>query len=134
MLAHNRFPFLDYASMNGIFHADAAAGFGIEQIEYVDNFSLTHWISFCKVFKPWKFVSPDEIESALHVFASQNVGNLVHLECEKHRNQGIQREDYDNPLTDAISYRNEKAIRTLLTPAGSLQPENQQPYLSDERH
>lgn len=129
-----KFPFLEYASRDGIFHADAAVGFGIVQIEPIENFSLRHWISFRRVFGRGDFKSLIDVKSALPIFAMENLANLIHLECEKDRIRGIQRQDYEEALTIAISHRNENAIRALLTPAGGLRPEDQQPYLSDERH
>jgi hypothetical protein len=135
--AAGKFPFLEYAIRDGIFHADAAIGFGIKQIELIENFSFRHWISFrvafCEAFEKDSF-SLNKLHTTLHVFASENLGNLVHFECEKDRERGIQREDYGEPLAFAIHHRNEKAIRALLTPSEGLRPENQQLFLSDERH
>ncbi|KAJ9602886.1 hypothetical protein H2200_012666 [Cladophialophora chaetospira] len=121
-------PFLRYALENGLAHTDAAAGLGIEQTKLIEKLRVGDGAYFHRTFQS---IHLPPLENLLNVFASENLGNLVHSECERNRDRGFQAEDYDAPLAYAIQHRNEKAIRVLLTPAEMLQHGNEQPHLSD---
>lgn len=49
--AAEAFPFLDYAVMNVLYHADMAAGTGIMQSAFLENFDLSYWNALSGIFQ-----------------------------------------------------------------------------------
>ncbi|KAK5467687.1 hypothetical protein LTS15_000660 [Exophiala xenobiotica] len=134
----SKFPFLGYAIRYSIFHADAAADFGIQIHDAIDNFCVERWMSFRDAnMRYTSYLNHDGPASIspLYIFATENLGNLVSVERDKVHNLDISGRHF-SPLLSAIVKGNKKAVKALLAPAQLHDMDvirNRQKYSTDEK-
>ena len=135
ILVPQRFPFLEYAIHNVLYHADVADGQGVSQKAFVEKFALSKWILIDNLFEKFQIRRHTPRASLLYILAEKNFSNLIRtqLERESDPDTAIERcedERYINPLNAALnnSLIDETTIQALLI------PKLQSPYDHVELH
>ncbi|OCL07598.1 purine and uridine phosphorylase [Glonium stellatum] len=82
-LASEKFPFLEYAVRNTLYHADAAHGLGILQDEFVEDFNLQRWITLDNLFERFQVRRHTPTASLLYILAEKNLPNLISIELKR---------------------------------------------------
>lgn len=77
-LAENKFPFLEYAVRNALYHAERAESNGLPQGDFIQNFDRLHWIKLRNLFE---IVKPRYTQRAslLYILAENNMVNLIRV-------------------------------------------------------
>jgi ankyrin repeat protein/nucleoside phosphorylase len=129
-----KFPFLEYATRNLLQHADAAAGYGLAQDDFVITFSHETWVEvqdgFVKTFSRETWIEIDNIldedkvrcyssqASLLYIFTNENALHLIGVIPYRGQNMDMESENelYCHPIIAAVVNGNEKSITALLEP------------------
>jgi ankyrin repeat protein len=115
-LASEKFPFLEYATCNILYHADSASGYGISQKSFVENFFLKDWVKLDNLFEKYQIRRHTPDASLLYILAEKNLPNLIYIKLEQVQCIDIEGERYGFPLHVALANKNESALRALLIP------------------
>ncbi len=81
-LVSEKWPFLEYAVRNVLYHADVADGQGISQNAFVEKFALRAWIMLDNLFEKYHVRHHTPNASLLHIFAEKNLSNLIRIQLE----------------------------------------------------
>ena len=122
-LISEKFPFLEYAVQNVLYHADVANGQSISQKAFVENFALRDWIMLDNLFEKYNVRRHTPDASLLYIVAEKNFGNLVRIQLKSDLSPDTaaerpKNERYAAPLYAALASVNvnEDTIRALLIP------------------
>ena len=122
-LVSEKFPFLDYAVRNILFHANDADGHGISQEAFVESFSIGDWIKLDNLFERFQIRRHTSGASPLYIFAEKNLSNLVRLQMKReslsdNAGERLEKERYRTPLNAALANPKvcENTIRALIVP------------------
>jgi hypothetical protein len=115
-LAFEKFPFLEYAVRNVLYHADAADGNGVSQDTFVEKFPLRYWITLDNIFQKYQIRRYTPDGSLLYILAERNLPNLIRIELGRVPHMDIKGERYGFPLLAALTHGNDNAIRAFLVP------------------
>ncbi|RYP25338.1 hypothetical protein DL767_008433 [Monosporascus sp. MG133] len=109
-----KFPFLQYATRNVLYHADMAAT-GLPQVEFLKAFNLGSWKHLSNVFAMYETRRYTSSVSLLYVLAETNLAELIkavfHYRPEGFHKQGGR---YQYPLYAALANSHRNAVRALL--------------------
>ena len=118
-----KFPFLEYAVQNVLYHANIAEGEAISQKDFLEEFALSNWIMLDNLFEKFRIRHHTSRASLLYILAEKNFSNLirVHLEYELDPKTAVERcedERYASPLNAALANTpiDKNTIQALLTP------------------
>jgi ankyrin repeat protein/nucleoside phosphorylase len=100
--AADRFPFLEYAVHNVLYHADAAEGDGITQAEFVHSFPVSRWVKLDNIFQKDKGRWHTKSMSLLYALAEYNMLNLIKVHASVLSTLDIGGEHYGPPLFAAM--------------------------------
>lgn len=131
--ANDRFPFLQYATDNMLYHSDRAHENGISQLDFLCGFfpsevnkhaektkySLRAWIYTRNLFEKFQVrrYSPDA--NLLYILVEKDLPNLIRVELSRVPHMDIKGERYGFPLLAAVVNNRELAIRALLAAESS---------------
>ena len=113
-LASEKFPFLEYAVQNVLYHADAADGYGISQDAFLENFPLTDWVTLDNLFQKFEIRRYTSKANQLYILAEKSLPNLIWIVLKGVQCMDIRGERYGYPSHAALAHANEKAVRALL--------------------
>ena len=118
-----KFPFLEYAVRNVLYHADVAEGQGISQKAFLEQFALSKWIKLDNLFEKYQIRRHTSRASLLYILAEKNFSNLIRirLESESDPHSAVERcedERYVTPLNAALASTpvDKNTIQALLIP------------------
>ncbi|PWY83560.1 hypothetical protein BO70DRAFT_370770 [Aspergillus heteromorphus CBS 117.55] len=74
---NEKFPFLEYAVHNVLYHADAAEGGFVDQNVFLDNFDLANWVRYSNAFEIFRVRRHELDVSLLYILAERNLANLI---------------------------------------------------------
>ncbi|KAL1598068.1 hypothetical protein SLS59_007078 [Nothophoma quercina] len=77
--ATQMFPFLEYAVLNVLYHADTAHGGGISQADFLASFPLPRWVKLDNLFEKHEVRRHTEGVSLLYLLAELNAANLIKI-------------------------------------------------------
>ena len=112
--ATGAFPFLEYAVRNVLYHADAAAGNGIAQVNFIQSFPLAHWIKIDNLFEKYEVRRHTQNVSLLYALAEGNMSNLIKVHPSVLLYLKEEGERYGPPLFAALATGSEEAVRTFV--------------------
>ena len=123
ILASEKFPFLEYAVHNIMYHANAAEGHGVSQKAYLKDFLEDTFLDGRSRFRSWILL--DNLEqyeirrhtsevSLLYMLAEKNLYSPIPYQLEKDPNINIRGERYGFPLYAALLSGADEAFRVLL--------------------
>ena len=122
--ASKKFPFLEYAVRNVLYHADTAHGHKISQDEFVENFPLQKWITLDNLFETYQIRRHTSDASLLYILAEKDLPNLISTELERVPHIDFERECYGYPLHVAVALGSKNAVRALLAPTTNARPDH----------
>ncbi|KAI9765884.1 MAG: hypothetical protein M1839_005287 [Geoglossum umbratile] len=115
-LVSGRFPFLEYAVRNILYHADAAEGDGVPQNDFIENFPLRDWIFLDNLFKRYHIRRHTPDASLLYILAEENLAELIKIELCRVVHMDIIGERHHFPLFAALTNHKDNAVKALLIP------------------
>ncbi|KAF2785658.1 purine and uridine phosphorylase [Melanomma pulvis-pyrius CBS 109.77] len=77
--AAQKFPFLEYAIQNMLYHADMSEGGGISQAQFLDSVPSPRWITLNNLFEKYDVRRHTKHVSCLYVLAELNMANLIRV-------------------------------------------------------
>jgi hypothetical protein len=113
-LADKNHPFLGYAVRNVLFHADAAAEYGVNQERFVNEFPYRKWATLNDSVRKSTSYTCGSAVSPLYIFARECASNLISIEIRRVPCIDIKWGLYNFPLNAAIERRSRKAVEALL--------------------
>ena len=130
-----KYPFLEYAVQNVLYHADIADGQGVSQKPFVETFALSKWILLDNLFEKFQIRRHTPRASLLYILAEKNFSNLIRTQLELVLDpattvERCEDERYITPLNAALNNPSfdEITIQALLI------PKLQSPYNHGELH
>ncbi|KAH7550903.1 hypothetical protein BM1_10276 [Bipolaris maydis] len=116
--ATQAFPFLEYATRNMLYHADAAEGGGISQAKFLDrfldSFPLSRWVKLDNLLEKHEVRRHTERVSPLYLLAELNAANLIGVLNSASRCMDVEAERYGCPLFAAAATNSENALKVFL--------------------
>ncbi|KAI5460968.1 Pfs, NB-ARC and ankyrin domain protein [Mariannaea sp. PMI_226] len=106
-------PFLEYATQNILYHADAAEGFGINQASFLETFKRMDWILLDNLFERHQ-IRRHNNASLLYLLAENNMVNLIRRHSPDAHCFQAEKERYGTPIFAALATKSDDAFRTLL--------------------
>ncbi|CAG9990680.1 unnamed protein product [Clonostachys byssicola] len=113
------YPFLEYASQNVLYHANAAAD-AVPQDHFLSRFPVSNWISLINLFEKFKIrqYSPDA--SLFYLLADKGFSELIRTRLEDDPHVHVLGERYGYPLFAALANGNKDAVAALLNSPSSI--------------
>ncbi|PNP40031.1 hypothetical protein TGAMA5MH_07953 [Trichoderma gamsii] len=113
------YPFLEYATQNVLYHANAAAD-AVPQDEFLSRFPVPNWISIINLFEKFKVreYSPDA--SLFYVLAEKGFSELIRTRLKEDPRAHVFGERYRYPLFAALANGNKDAVAALLNLPSSI--------------
>ena len=108
-----KFPFLEYATLHILFHADAAAH-SISQRDFLDRFPLQAWIAVDNLFETHGVRRHTPNASLLYILAEKNFARLIENALCLDSKITIEGERYRYPLFAALANGHREAVKSLL--------------------
>ncbi|KAF2726506.1 hypothetical protein EJ04DRAFT_183419, partial [Polyplosphaeria fusca] len=113
-LAMHRFPLLEYAVRNVLYHADAAEGSGVSQEHFVESFPPPHWVKLDNLFEKHEVRRHSERVSCLYLLAELNVANLIKVCRSLDQCITVESERYGCPLFAAAATGSKEALELCM--------------------
>jgi ankyrin repeat protein len=131
--ATQRFPFLEYAVRNILYHAETAAGEGISQASFLDSFPLPRWVKLDNLFEKHKVRRHTEHLSLLYLLAELNFANLIGVVDSVSSCMVVGAERYGCPLFAAAAMSSEQALEVCMASIEVRQADSSPAAALDER-
>ncbi|OCL03046.1 hypothetical protein AOQ84DRAFT_368715 [Glonium stellatum] len=112
-LAMESFPFLEYAVLNVLYHADVAAGYGMDQRNLIKSFPLDCWNKYNSIVEKHEVRRYTEGVSLLYVAAEHNMANLIRVDPSARSCFEVGNERYGTPLFASIACGSKEAIQVF---------------------
>ncbi|KAF3937693.1 hypothetical protein ABW19_dt0201894 [Dactylella cylindrospora] len=117
----NECPFLEYASQNILYHANAAA-VAVPQDNFLSGFPVPDWISIINLFEKHKVRLYNPDTSLLYILAESNLANLIRIHPRREFWLDVENERYGTPLFAALALGSHEAVQTFLEVKACTQP------------
>ncbi|KAH7145557.1 hypothetical protein B0J13DRAFT_474300, partial [Dactylonectria estremocensis] len=108
-----KYPFLEYASQQVLYHANAAAPV-IPQDDFLSQFFASAGIGVVNLFEGRKTRRYGAHATPLYVLADKGLGNLIRTRMKKESAIWVPRERYEYPLFAALANGHKDAVAALL--------------------
>jgi ankyrin repeat protein len=112
--AASRFPLLEYAVQNVLYHADAAEGGGISQADFLSSFSHPEWAKLNNLFEKHQVRRYTATVSLLYILAELNMVNLIRVLGSASCCLDVETERYGCPLFAAAATSSEQALELCM--------------------
>ncbi|KAJ5675423.1 hypothetical protein N7462_008320 [Penicillium macrosclerotiorum] len=109
----NEYPFLEYASQNILYHANAAAK-SVPQDRFLSLFPVSDWTNANNLFEKFKNRKYTPSASLLYILADKGFSNLIRSRLKEDPQIHIFGERYRYPLFAALANGNKDAVAALL--------------------
>lgn len=118
---HKEFPFLEYATKNVLYHANAAQGYGVNQSSFLQTFHLPTWIKLDNIFH---YIPSQHTLNAtlLYMLAEYNMGNLIRVHPAKLSCFEVEDEHYGPPIFAALAEGSGDAFRAFIEAHVEIKP------------
>ncbi|KAF2827152.1 hypothetical protein CC86DRAFT_207501 [Ophiobolus disseminans] len=128
--ATDALPFLEYAVLNVLHHANVAGG-GIAQENFIQSFPFADWLWLYNLFEKDELRRYSQNVSLLYVLAESNMSNLIRAHPSIFSCLEVENEHYGPPFFAALATRSEEAIQTFVA---SVSPKSQFHNLCSRYH
>ncbi|GAB1317667.1 hypothetical protein MFIFM68171_07877 [Madurella fahalii] len=112
--ANEKFPFLEYATRNVLYHADAAEEGGISQIDFLQSFQLTSWIKLDNLFERHEVRRCTAKASFLYILSERDMPALIRSLPSKQSCFEVEDERYGTPFFAALATDSNKAVESFV--------------------
>ncbi|KAH9232141.1 hypothetical protein K456DRAFT_1896313 [Colletotrichum gloeosporioides 23] len=113
--AEKRFPFLQYATQQVLYHSDAAEEAGVSQLDFLQSFHLAGWIILDNLFEKHRIRRHTPNASLLYIAAEQNRAKLISINRSKLACFKVEDERYGSPMLAALVTKSYHAVHAFLT-------------------
>ncbi|KAF2006368.1 HET-domain-containing protein [Amniculicola lignicola CBS 123094] len=120
--AIQRFPLLEYATRNVLYHADIAEGNGVSQAHFLEGFPPPQWVKLDNLLEKHKVRRHSERVSCLYLLAEFNMANLIKICQSTSQCMEVEDERYGCPLFAAAATGSEEALELCLKSISTDQP------------
>jgi ankyrin repeat protein len=112
--ANQKFPLLEYATRNVLYHADAAEEGGISQLGFLHDFQLADWIKLDNLFERHEVRRHTAGASSLYILSESNLPALIKV--HPLRQSCFQEEDerYGTPFLAALATDSDRAVEAFV--------------------
>lgn len=107
-------PFLHYATMNLLTHADHAQGLGNSQHDFITRFPQQEWVCLQNIVEPNLNHHYGPQTSLLYILSEKNLANLIQIHPSKDRFLCVEAEKHGTPLLAALALRNRETVQGFL--------------------
>lgn len=123
-VVNKRFPFLEYATQNVLFHADAAKESGINQDTFIHKFQSARfeWIALNNVFEKHEVRRCNENASLMYILAERDMGALVKTQLSEQSCFSVEKGRYGTPIFAALATNSEKVVASFVSFCSELMP------------
>ena len=121
--ANEKFPFLEYATQNVLYHADAAEEGGISQMGFLQSFQLTDWIKLDNLFERHEVRRYTAEASFLYILSERDMVALIKIHPSKQSYFEVEDERYGSPFFAALATDSDKAIQSFVEVCSEMQPQ-----------
>ncbi|TGJ64637.1 hypothetical protein EYR41_010681 [Orbilia oligospora] len=110
-----KYPFLEYASQNILFHANSAAR-AVPQDNFLlaFNSAASDWIDILNIFEKFKTRRYKRNTGLLYILAEKNLSNLIRIHPDRYSCFEVESERYGPPLFAALALGSHEAVQVLL--------------------
>ncbi|RYO15465.1 hypothetical protein AA0111_g11677 [Alternaria arborescens] len=112
--AASKFPFLEYAVQNVLYHADAAEGGGISQTDFLNIIQHPKWLNLNNLLEKHQVRRHTETVSLLYILAELNMVNLIRVLGSASCCLDVEAERYGCPLFAAAATSSEQAFELCM--------------------
>jgi ankyrin repeat protein len=112
--ATQKFPFLEYATRNVLYHADAAEGGGISQANFINSFLLPRWVKLNNLLEKHEVRRHTERVSLLYLLTELNAANLIRVHPSVNSCLDVEDERYGCAFFAAIAIGNQEAMQACI--------------------
>ncbi|CAI7607136.1 unnamed protein product [Penicillium glandicola] len=114
-----KYPFLEYASHNVLYHANAATRV-VPQDDFLYSFHLTNWIGISNLFEKTKIREYTLNASLLYILADRGYPELIRTRLKKDPEIHVLGERYKYPLFAALAHGDKASFAALLNLSSSI--------------
>jgi ankyrin repeat protein len=126
-----KIPFLEYAVLGVLYHADLAARDGVSQTRFLNDFPLQEWIRLDNLLQKYKVRRHTKNVSCLYILAENNLTNLVESLSVVEPCTEIEGERYGCALFAAVATESANIIEIFLKRTGIRQDPATSPSSSE---
>ncbi|KAI0205233.1 hypothetical protein F4808DRAFT_277961 [Astrocystis sublimbata] len=108
-----KFPFLEYAIFQLLYHADTAA-IQLSQSEFLRTFDLGSWLNLNNLFEKYENRRYTSSASLLYVFADNGLARLIQSLVQLDSRLEVYGERHKYPLFAALTNRHKEVVQLLL--------------------
>ncbi|KAJ5907499.1 hypothetical protein N7495_000181 [Penicillium taxi] len=108
-----KYPFLEYASQNILYHANTAAK-AVPQEEFLSSFPISRWIDTSNIFEKFTIRKYTPKASLFYILADKGCPALIQEKLKKDPQIHIFGERYGYPLFAGLANGNKDAVAALL--------------------
>ncbi|RYN17333.1 hypothetical protein AA0112_g12092 [Alternaria arborescens] len=110
----SKFPFLEFAVQNLLYHADLAESGGISQADFLNSFPHPRWVKLNNVFEKHQVRNYTAKVSLLYILAELNMVNLIRVLGSASCCLDVEAERYGCPLFAAAATSSEQALELCM--------------------
>ncbi|OLN96219.1 Ankyrin-3-like protein 3 [Colletotrichum chlorophyti] len=123
-IALDKFPFLEYATENVLYHANICAEWD-SQDGFLDQFSFWEWVHLVNLLEWRASLHYTPTVTLTYILAERNLTKLLERHIQRYPNVHPKGERHGYPFFAAMANRHWAAARTLLGPAADGVPDDQ---------
>ncbi|KAF1957575.1 hypothetical protein CC80DRAFT_411018, partial [Byssothecium circinans] len=112
--ADGSFPFLEYATNNVLYHANAAEAGGVSQGHFLENFPLPQWVRLDNLLEKHEVRRHKEGVSLLYILGERNMPDLIRIYPRPIPGLEFEDERYGCSLFAAMATGSKEAVKALL--------------------
>ncbi|KAH6844621.1 hypothetical protein B0I37DRAFT_327314, partial [Chaetomium sp. MPI-CAGE-AT-0009] len=112
--ANEKFPFLEYATQNVLYHADAAEAGGISQADFLQSFQLADWIKLDNLLERHEVRRHTANASLLYILSERDMAALIKVHPANRSLFEEEDERYGTPLFAARATSSDKAMDAFI--------------------
>jgi ankyrin repeat protein len=112
--ANQKFPFLEYATHNVLYHADAAEQGGISQLDFLQSFQLTDWIKLDNLFERREVRRHTAKASFLYILSERDLAALIKIHPLRQSCFDVEDERYGTPFFAALATDSDRAVEAFV--------------------
>jgi ankyrin repeat protein len=120
--AIQKFPFLEYAIHNVLYHAETAEDGGISQVDFLNSFPLPRWVKLDNLLEKHEVRRHSQGVSLLYILAELNMTCLIRILGSASCCMDVEDERYGCPLLAAVAMNRNEALEMFLESI-EVQPE-----------
>ncbi|KAL8364620.1 hypothetical protein RB595_003759 [Gaeumannomyces hyphopodioides] len=108
------FPFLEYAVLNALHHANSAQQHGVEQEKLPEDFSLSQWAILNNALERHAIRRYTKTVDLVYILAEKNLAHLIRIHHQPTAFFAVGEERYGPPIFAALATESYEAVEAIL--------------------